>query len=196
MRSEAAVGHTSWTPDGTQSLPPLPLFPDPLAGLVTSAPAGLDVQGDSYDEPVIPVAKPVEPDEEQSRAMVEALLAAEDAPPEGPRVALPSPPGVSAGGLPPGMVATPEKVPARQRMRQALSGRSDADVQSWREAVRQRREQLRAKSKTDRESSNGSASGGSTVGGVVVALVVLAIFAVIAIQVISSIATGIGELFQ
>lgn len=190
MRTETAVANVSWTPDGTQPLPPPPLYPDALAGLVTVADAVGNVQQDTYDDPAVPVAEPVEPDPERSRALIEAVLAAEEAP-SGPPVALPPPPGVATTGPPPGMVAAPERGSAAKRMRQALSG-SGQDVESWREALRQRREQMANRSKGGQ---NGSSSG-SSLGGVVFALIILLVFLAIAVQVISGVASSVSELFN
>lgn len=162
MRTDVVVGSTRWTPDGTQPPKPLPVFDDPLAGLVTGALPGSAMVGDTYDEVVVKVPKPVEVDREGAQAMLKAVMSEEDEPPPtGRPVKLPPPAKVI--GLAPGMLPEPERRSARQRVKQAMGS-----------------------------SGEGRSRPNSSVGGVIVALILLAIFGFIAIQVVVSIVESIS----
>lgn len=155
-----------WIPDGTQPAKPLPLFPDPVAGLITGVEAGEDITGDRYDL-AIPIAKPVEVDREAAQAMLHAVMD-DPEPPSGPRVNLPPPrkTALPTGAAMPGMVAPAERLPARQRMRNAM-----------------------AKDSGQRQSS-------SNLTGWIVALILLLVFGAIAVSVIASIIEAIGGAFD
>jgi hypothetical protein len=58
--------------DGTQALPPLPAYPDPVGGLITGS---LPAPEDASAGPALVVAQPVEPDHQAVRAMVATALA-------------------------------------------------------------------------------------------------------------------------
>ncbi|MGH3467505.1 MAG: hypothetical protein ACRDQF_07225, partial [Thermocrispum sp.] len=143
MRRGVTVGQTRWTPDGTQAPTPPPVFEDPLAGLVTGAKAGADITGDPYDNMVVPVATPVELDDDASRAIM-AVLDDDGPQPEGRPVPLPLPPPSDlSAGVVPGMVAEPERRPARLRVRQALGG-YPKDAAKRRQQLGDRRQELMA----------------------------------------------------
>lgn len=202
MRTEVAVGKTRWTPDGTQAPQPPTVFPDPVAGLVTGARAGTDVSGDPYEEFVVAVPKPVEVDEEASRALRAAALNEEDEPPPtGRAVALPPP---SSGGVGmPGMLPEPERRNARRRVKQALGG-YPKDAANRREMLSGKRQELMAarfgsrRSKTTEATvaaaSRKPAAQNRNLGGIILGLVLLAVFGFIALQVIISIVESIGGL--
>lgn len=156
-----------WIPDGTQPAKPLPLFPDPVAGLITGVEASQDVTGDRYDL-AIPIAKPVEVDREAAQAMLKAVMD-DPEPPSGPRVNLPPPRKTArpTGAAMPGMIAPAEKLPARQRVRNVVG----------------------AKNGGQRQSSN-------NLTGWIVALILLLVFGAIAVSVIASIVEAIGGGFD
>lgn len=196
MRTDVIVGSTRWTPDGTQPPKPLPLFEDPLAGLVTGALPGSAMTGDSYDEVVVRVPKPVEVDREGAQAMLKAVMSDEDEPPPtGRPVKLPPP--AKFTGLAPGMLPEPERRSARQRVKQAL-GSYPRGAGDRRKQLADRRQELMAqrfgaKPQTDTPAPSARPSRpNSSVGGVIVALILLAVFGFIAIQVVVSIVESIG----
>lgn len=157
-----------WIPDGTQPPKPLPMFADPLAGLITgSTTASGGVASDAYDEIKVPIAKPVHADPEAAEAMLHAVMdEPEEAPPTGQRMKLP-PPRKSAlptGAAMPGMIPPAEKLAARQRVKQALG--------------------------------NGERHPNRNLGGYLVALILLVIFGAIAISVITSVIDAIGGTFE
>lgn len=202
MRTEAAVGQSSWTPDGTQAPSPPPMFADPLAGLVTGAKPDLAVTGDNYDELIVPVPR-LEPDDEEARARLAAVFADDDdEPPAGRPVPLP-PPAAFSGGLVPGMVAEPERKPSRLRVRKALGG-YPKDAANRRKQLGDRRQELMAQRFGSRRSADTEAPAAgdrkpvsnTNVGGIILGLVLLAVFGFIALQVIVSIVESIGSAFD
>lgn len=161
MGSEAA--------DGTQPLAPATLYPDPTAGLVT---ADTDISASAfatrYDDVEVPIAQPVEADQEAIRAMTEAVLADVD---HSERRTT----GSSRQrhtGAPPGMVAPSQRRPAGARMRSALNSYSRQNGASL------------PKPKLTPKTTNS--------GAVIVALVLVVIFGLIAVQVIAGIIEAIG----
>lgn len=111
--------------DGTQDLPPLRLFPDPLAGLVTGEQSADTLPaGQNIDDLSVPIPGPVEVDQASVQSMVDAVLNDEPiAKPRKPKkqkqgAARPFPP--PAGKLPPGMLPPSQPSAAGQRMRQAV----------------------------------------------------------------------------
>lgn len=205
MRTEAAVGQTRWTPDGTQAPAPPPVFADPLAGLVTGVKAGHDVTGDVYDDFTVEVVKPVVVNDEEARAKMAAVLAGEDddEPPSGRPVALPPPTGSSLASIMPGMVPEPDRKPARLRVRQALGGYPKGAANRGKQ-LGDKRQELMAARFGSRHSQDTEASmaqdrkpaSTTNIGGIVLGLVLLAVFGFIALQVIISIVESIGSLLD
>lgn len=191
---------TRWIPDGTQPPKPLPLFADPLAGLVTGTTTGSgEVDADSYDL-AVPVAKPVQVDREAAKAMLEAVED-DEPPPSGKPVKLP-PPQAKRSAVMPGMLPEPERRPARLRVKQAL-GAYPRDAAKRRKQLADKRQELMAqrfgsKRAADTESSTAGdvprRKPNSSLGGIILALVLIAIFGFIAIQVIVSIVESIGSM--
>lgn len=177
--------------DGTQPPPPPRAFPDPLAGLVTGeSGTGFGGRGEFTDEFALPIAKPVEVDQDAVQAMVEAAMAeaTDDAamssggrrpthqtmfPVHGGQAGHPGPP-------------TPGMVPAPQRSRPT----GQQALQALRTYPRQLREQTRQQG----ASLPVKPSRNST--GVIVAIVLLAVFGIIAIQLISSVVEGLSNTFE
>lgn len=201
---------TRWPLDGTQPPKPLPTFPDPLAGLITGSttPSG-GVASDAYDEIVVPIAKPVQVDREAAQAMLHAVMDdPEDAPPKGPRVnPAPRKTALPTGAVMPGMVAPAEKLPAKQRVKQAL-GTYPKDAAKRRQKLAERREDLMrnrpgpppptmpAPPTGKTAAANGERHPNRNLGGFVVALILLVVFGAIAISVIASIIEAIGGAFE
>lgn len=196
MRTDVIVGSTRWTPDGTQPPKPLPLFDDPLAGLVTGALPGSAMTGDSYDEVAVRVPKPVDVDRDAVKAKLKAALADDDEPPPtGRPVKLPPP--AKFTGLAPGMLPEPERRSARQRVKQALGSYPGGAGERGKQLADRRQELMAqrfgAKRPTDTEAPGvRPARPNRSLGGVIVALVLLAVFGFIAIQVVVSIVESIG----
>ncbi|MGH3449642.1 MAG: hypothetical protein ACRDQW_02740, partial [Haloechinothrix sp.] len=130
---------------------------------------------------------------------------ADDAPPTGARVNQPAPrkEALPSGAAMPGMIAPAEKLPARQRVRNALGSYPKDAAKRQQKLAEQRRALMASRpgavtteqtgqmpSETRRRKSN------ANLGGYLVALILLVIFAAIAITVISGIIEAIGGAFD
>lgn len=170
MASETGVGDR----DGTQPLAPATLYPDPTAGLVTS---NSDISASAfaarYDDLEVPIAQPVEADQEAIKAMTEAVLADVDEPSTG-RSRSRQDQSQQHRGAPPGMMARPR--PASARMRNAL--RSAQGQGNAGNSIPLPKPVLTPK-KTNS-------------GAVIVAIALIVIFGMIALQVIGGIIGAIG----
>ncbi len=162
--------------DGTQPLAPAALYPDPTAGLVTS---DSDISASAfavrYDDVEVPIAQPVEADQDAIQAMTEAVLADIEEPDK--------PSGSTSRqhaqhhqrhASPPGMMAVPE--PASARMRNAW--RSYQSQSNGGNGISLPKPTITPKT--------------SNMGAVIVAIVLLVIFGVITLQVIGGIIGAIG----
>lgn len=161
------------SPDGTQPLAPAALYPDPTAGLVTS---DSDISASAfavrYDDVEVPIAQPVEADQDAIKAMTEAVLADIEEPGKSGRST--SRQHDQRHASPPGMMAAPE--PASARMRNAWRS-------SQSQANRGNSRSLPKPTITPKTSN---------MGAVIVAIVLLVIFGVIALQVIGGIIGAVG----
>lgn len=158
--------------DGTQPLAPAALYPDPTAGLVTSdSDISASAFATRYDDLEVPIAQPVEADQEAIKAMTEAALA--DITQFESKTAGASSRQRSHTGTPPGMVATPRQ-PTSARMRNAL--RSYPNLRDSGLSL--------SKPKLTRTTNNSSA--------VIVAIVLVVIFGIIALQVITGIIEAVS----
>ncbi|WP_157361828.1 hypothetical protein [Haloechinothrix halophila] len=170
MASEAGLGNL----DGTQPLAPATLYPDPTAGLVTS---DSDISASAfaarYDDLEVPIAQPVEADQEAIKAMTEAVLADIDEPSTG-RSRSRQHQTRQDGGAPPGMMARPR--PASARMRNAL--RSSQGQGNSGNGI-----SLPKPTLTPKKTNSGA---------VIVAIVLIVVFGMIALQVIGGIIEAIG----
>ncbi|MPY85077.1 MAG: hypothetical protein GEV00_17540 [Actinophytocola sp.] len=160
-------------PDGTQPLAPPALYPDPTAGLVTSdSDISASAFATRYDDLEVPIAQPVEADQEAIKAMTEAALA--DITQFESKTAGASSQRHSHTATPPGMVATPPRQPTSTRMRNAL--RSYPNLRDSGLSL--------PKPKLTRTTNNSSA--------VIVAIVLVVIFGIIAIQVVTGIIEAVS----
>ncbi|MPZ00733.1 MAG: hypothetical protein GEU97_22710 [Actinophytocola sp.] len=161
------------SPDGTQPLAPAALYPDPTAGLVTS---DSDISASAfavrYDDIEVPIAQPVEADQDAIQAMTEAVLADIEEPDKRRRPT--SRQQHQRHVSPPGMMAAPQ--PASARMRNAW--------RSYQEHGNGGNGMPLPKPTITPKASNS--------GAVIVAIVLLVIFGVIALQVIGGIIDAIG----
>ncbi|MGC7099272.1 hypothetical protein ACPZ19_31750 [Amycolatopsis lurida] len=173
--------------DGTQPPPPPSAFADPMTGLAGA------VRDDVYQ---MEIAKPIEPDADAVQEMVRAAMANEPelfGPRTSPEAATPEPesetppapakteePKASGTPAPMGLIPQQRTWPARpqQLLRQRLRG------------ARQSAKARVPKSIVPRTpASRGSA-------GVAIAVVLLILFVVIAIQLVSSLVSGIAGIFS
>ncbi|QFU85712.1 hypothetical protein [Amycolatopsis sp. YIM 10] len=172
--------------DGTQPPPPPSAFADPMTGLAGA------VRDDVYQ---MEIAKPIEPDADAVQEMVRAAMANEPelfGPRTSPEASTPEPesevpaasgteePKPGAAPAPTGLIPQQRTWPARpqQLLRQRLRGaRQSAKARVPKSVV----------PKTP--ASRGSA-------GVAIAVVLLILFVVIAIQLVSSLVSGIAGIFS
>ncbi|GAA5129476.1 hypothetical protein [Haloechinothrix salitolerans] len=161
--------------DGTQPLAPAALYPDPTAGLVTSdADISASAFAVRYDDVEVPIAQPVEADQEAIKAMTEAVLADIDESDSRPGGSTSGQQGGHRTGAPPGMMAAPQ--PASARMREAW--RSYQSQGSSGDGISLPKPKLTPRT--------------SNTGAVIVAVVLIVVFGLIALQVIGGIVGAIG----
>ncbi|MPY79833.1 MAG: hypothetical protein GEV04_15480 [Actinophytocola sp.] len=158
--------------DGTQPLAPGALYPDPTAGLVTSdADVSASAFAARYDDVEVPIAQPVEADQDAIKAMTEAVLADIEPSESGTGGSTSRQQSAQRAGAPPGMVASPQ--PTSARMRNAL-----------RSYPRQGNGPSLPKPTLSPKTNNS--------GAVIVAIVLVVIFGLIAIQVVGGIIEAIS----
>jgi hypothetical protein len=180
--------------DGTQEPHPAMTFNDPLSG-----PATGEAREDEAQR--LRIAEPVQPDAEAVRRMVDAAMLAEragtepaesaaDQPEQDPESAAPVQPG-QAGPQPLGMLVPQQRTwPRRppQLLRRAWLPRQRAAASAMPPLPRAGRNRRRAASPRTR-ASNGSA-------GVAVAIALMVAFAIVAIQMVSSLFDTISAVFR
>ncbi|RZQ61618.1 hypothetical protein [Amycolatopsis suaedae] len=162
--------------DGTQAPAPPRTFGDPLAGLVTTAPAapGEDILGPPRAKPV----QPVEPDSDVVREMVRAAMGeAGEAPAEAGEQAEEPAAATPAQAPPP---VPPVEVP-RQR--------------TWPVKAPQLRK-VRRKFREEGSAGVVRPKPSSGMAGMIVALVLIAVFVIVAIQLVSSLINGLSDMFN
>lgn len=165
--------------DGTQAPLPQNLFTDPLSGLVTAGAA----QPVSDDYGRLRIADPVQVDGDTVREMMQAALLAEnlDQQPEQPMAIPPQSTGTSVvPGQPPlGMLGRPRPRLTR-RSKARISLEEDVDeIELMRSSPRIR---------PSRPSSSST--------GVIVALVLMIVFAILVIELVVSLSSGIAGIFS
>ncbi|PXY31189.1 hypothetical protein [Prauserella muralis] len=195
--------------DGTQAPEPPQSFADPLAGLVSSGRPEFSVKTDRDQYSDIEIARPVEPDSEMVRGMVDAAMAGERAQAPAPRTAGDDQVGEDGQDDVDANATTGElpAVDAEPKQSEQPAGLYPQQQRAWpaRSALLPpmlRRRQLgaqRAEKKDDlaerrdrvpwRKPSSGSA-------GLAVALVLLLAFGLVAVQFVTSFVESITGLFE
>lgn len=160
--------------DGTQPLAPAALYPDPTAGLVTSdSDISASAFATRYDDLEVPIAQPVEADQEAIKAMTEAVLADIEEP-DSRSGRSTSRQHHQGHATPPGMMGRQQ--PASARMRNAW--RSYQGQGNGGKGIPLPKPTITPKT--------------SNSGAVIVAIVLAVIFGLIALQVIGGIIGAIG----
>ena len=185
--------------DGTLSAVPGETFADPVSGLVTAAPEPGTAVPAGHEPAAIPVAGPVQPDEEVVRRMVEETLRDEGVKP--PEAIPPAGTLTSVGET----VAPPLGVLPRQRNRQRtwptrppqllravrpeVPSPEDDDL----EVVPVRRRKLPKMPSVSMPAFNRPSS---SAAGVMLAVVLLIVFGFVAIEMVSSLVSSVTGLFD
>ncbi|MEU5262446.1 hypothetical protein [Amycolatopsis sp. NPDC021455] len=186
--------------DGTLSAVPGETFADPVSGLVTAAPEPGVAVPNGHEPAAIPVAGPVQPDEEAVRRMVEETLRDEGA--KAPEAIPPAGTLTSVGET----VAPPLGVLPRQRNRQRTwptrppqllravrpEVPSEEDAEDL-EVVPVRRRKLPKMPSVSMPAFNRPSS---SAAGVMLAVVLLIVFGFVAIEMVSSLVSSVTGLFD
>lgn len=185
--------------DGTLSEAPAEMFADPVSGLVTAAPEPRTGLPNGHDGPGVPVAGPVQPDEEAVRRMVEETLR-EDAAGVRTPDAIP-PAGTSGGGA-----AQPLGLLPRQRNRRrtwptrppqlmlpARKGPLAEDDVDDVDLVPVKRRKLPKMPSVSMPAFNRPSS---SAAGVMLAVALLIVFGFVAIEMVSSLVSSVTGLFD
>jgi hypothetical protein len=185
--------------DGTLSAVPGETFADPVSGLVTAAPEPGTAVPLGHEPAAIPVAGPVQPDEEVVRRMVEETLRDEGAKP--PEAIPPAGTLTSVGEA----VAPPLGVLPRQRNRQrtwptrppqllrAVRPQVPSEEDDDLEVVPVRRRKLPKMPSVSMPAFNRPSS---SAAGVMLAVVLLIVFGFVAIEMVSSLVSSVTGLFD
>ena len=185
--------------DGTLSEAPGEMFADPVSGLVTAAPEPGVAVPNGHEPAAIPVAGPVQPDEEVVRRMVEETLRDDGV--KAPEAIPPAGTLTSVGET----VAPPLGVLPRQRNRQRtwptrppqflrpvrpeVLPEEDEDL----EVVPVRRRKLPKMPSVSMPAFNRPSS---SAAGVMLAVVLLIVFGIVAIEMVSSLVSSVTGLFD
>jgi hypothetical protein len=187
----ATGGTPFFDADGTHAPVPQDSFADPLSGTVTASDPDRSVS-DEFER--LRIADPIQPNLDAVREMVNASMLAENTDYDRPLQPAPIAPLVSDSsfvpGQPPlGVIPRQRTWPVRapQLLRQARWPKqrvSDEDVDQVRRA---RPKRARRRIPRGRPSSNSA--------GVIIAIVLMIVFAVVVIQLLASLFSGIAGLF-
>ncbi|HEV7979045.1 hypothetical protein [Amycolatopsis sp.] len=180
--------------DGTHAPIPQDRFADPLSGLVTASDAAPTV---SEEFERLRIADPVQPDPDMVREMVNAAALADNADYDRPvqPAAFPQQANgasVTPGQPPLGIIPQQRTWPARppQMLRQARSRwpRPRRGVKNAEDAPRTKQRAPRDRIRRGKPSSNSA--------GVILAVVLMIVFAVLFIQLLASLFSGIAGIFS
>lgn len=177
--------------DGTQDLPPLRLYPDPLAGLVTGEQSADALPAGQYtDDWTTPTPGPVEVDRESVQSMVDAVL--NDEPISKPRKpkkqkAVAAQPFLPPGGhrpspALPGILPPAQASAAGQRVRQVLRAYPRPNRAGTGGAPQRPPVVLKKPSKS--------------MGGVVIAIILVLVFGAAAFELLASIIRSFAGLLD
>ena len=185
--------------DGTLSEAPAEMFADPVSGLVTAAPEPRAAIPNGHDSVAIPVAGPVQPDEEVVRRMVEETLREDNA---GVRAPGPIPPAGTLGegaAQPLGLLPRqrnrrrtwPTRPPQLMRpVRQDPLAEDDVDDVDF---VPVKRRKLARMPSVSMPAFNRPSS---SAAGVMLAVALLIVFGLVAIEMVSSLVSSVTGLFD
>jgi hypothetical protein len=187
--------------DGTLSEAPGETFADPVSGLVTAAPEQRTAAANGHEFAPVPVAGPVQHDEEAVRRMVEEVLREDEA--KAPEAIPPAGTTSTVGEA----VAPPLGVLPRQRNRQrtwptrppllqrpARQGPlPDDDVDEDLEVVPVKRRKLPKMPSVSMPAFNRPSS---SAAGVMLAVALLIVFGFVAIEMVSSLVSSVTGLFD
>ncbi|WP_233223599.1 hypothetical protein [Amycolatopsis sp. CA-128772] len=187
--------------DGTLSEAPGEMFADPVSGLVTASPEPRTAVPNGHEPGAIPVAGPVQPDEEAVRRMVEETLRDDD------RAGLRTPAAIPPAGTLGEAGAPPMGLLPRQRNRQRSTWPSrppqimrpvrqdplaEDEVDDVDVVPVKRRRLPRMPSVTMPAFNRPS----SSAAGVMLAVVLLIVFGFVAIEMVSSLVSSVTGLFD
>ena len=183
--------------DGTLSEAPAEMFADPVSGLVTAAPEPRAAVANGHEPAAVPVAGPVQPDEEVVRRMVEETLREErDAGVKAPEAIPPA--GTLDEGQPLGLLPRqrnrrrtwPTRPPQLMRpVRQDPLAEDDEDV----DLVPVKRRRLPRMPSVSMPAFNRPSS---SAAGVMLAVALLIVFGFVAIEMVSSLVSSVSALFD
>lgn len=187
--------------DGTLSEAPAEMFADPVSGLVTANPEPRAAVANGHEPAVVPVAGPVQHDEEVVRRMVEETLRDEES--RAPQAIPPAGTTSSLGE----QVARPLGMLPRQRNRQRTwptrppqflrpvrqKAPADDDFDEDLDLVPVKRRRLPKMPSVSMPAFNRPSS---SAAGVMLAVVLLIVFGFVAIEMVSSLVSSVTGLFH
>ncbi|MDQ7808125.1 hypothetical protein Q5425_30700 [Amycolatopsis sp. A133] len=184
--------------DGTLSEVPAEMFADPVSGLVTAAPEPRTAVPNGHELAAVPVAGPVQPDEEVVRRMVEETLREDQV--SGVKAPGPIPPAGTLGGDQPlGLLPRqrnrrrtwPTRPPQLMRpLRPVPPAEDDVDDVDLVPVKRRRLPRMPAMSMPAFNRPSSSAA------GVMLAVALLIVFGFVAIEMVSSLVSSVAALFD
>ncbi|MEV5721827.1 hypothetical protein AB0L41_48935 [Amycolatopsis mediterranei] len=184
--------------DGTLSEAPGEMFADPVSGLVTAAPEPRTAIPNGHEPAAIPVAGPVQPDEEVVRRMVEETLREEKEAGVKAPDAIP-PAGTLGADQPLGLLPRqrnrrrtwPTRPPQLMRpVRQDPLAEDDVDDVDFVPVKRRKLPRMPAVSMPAFNRPSSSAA------GVMLAVILLIVFGFVAIEMVSSLVSSVTGLFD